>query len=442
MKRSIFVPLLLLSAVVVLSACSGGQPVVNATATAAPVPQATPALNATPAAPTSALPPAASTSGPVGTSEATAEAQLLGTPPPTVIVTADLPVLRPSALSSYVANIEFRNEIIGPITGTVTPQPTESVDLRYNSQPAPGVYTWSMAGGSTASGAPQSSKLIQAGQDTYVFVPEQNKWLKMPVQSGQQMPTLGDVLDPNKLAQQSPPGLFSKENIVNRNEDINGVATTHYRATDTQVTQLFQNTGDPNTSLVSGKADFWVSNDNGYLKQYELVVNLKDKQGREYRQTSKMVLSNENKPVDIATPAPDQILSMDQFQQGMATAAVQGGSATSAAAADLLKTLPAPPQGKAVTENDLPAGVATLARNTLGNLGGVALYSSTADRAVIRKFYQDQLAGQGWNQMQDNPSTDAQVPDQMIFGKGSSTLVIFILQDPAGKQNFVLAAVE
>ncbi len=314
MKR--LLPLMIL--LVLLAALSG-----CVSATPAPAPTQPAALQAT-SAPVATAVPVATTPAPANTTAASTAAStpaapnaaLLGTPEPTRAVTADLPVLNPNALKSYVATINLTEEATG---SQATPQAPASIELRYNSQPAPGVYSYSSTG-MAASGQGQDFKMVQSGTNTYVYVPEQSKWLSMPATSPDQVPGLGDVIDPNKLAQDAPQGLFAKQNVLNAHENVDGVDTTHYKATEAQTQELFGNTGDPTRTFVSGTADFWVANNGGYLKQYVLTFTLKDQQNQQFTQTIKLTVTNENKPVDISTPAPDQIISMDQYNSAVATA--------------------------------------------------------------------------------------------------------------------------
>jgi hypothetical protein len=167
---------------------------------------------------------------------------------------------------------------------------------------------------------------VMVGPDLYSYVPDQSKWLKMPAGSPQSLPLKEDLLDPNRLAQTAPTALFSKANIVNAHEMLDGVDTTHYRANETQMKELLQGAGDQSRTAGSGSADFWVENNSGYLKKYTMVANLKDQQGQEYKQTITFTLTQENKPVTIATPAPDQIMTMEQLQQSMMTPSAGAGA--------------------------------------------------------------------------------------------------------------------
>ncbi|HEX9114489.1 MAG TPA: hypothetical protein VGA61_00350, partial [Anaerolineae bacterium] len=349
MKRTLVLSFLLLTAAVALGACGGGQ---------APAPTAP--ATAPQAVATAAPAPAATTAPPTVALVAAATAPAAATAEPTRAVIADLPTLKVGALKSYIAHIEFREEATGATAAQATPQAPGSVELRYNSQPAPGAYAWNMTNGASSGNPAENFQMVQSGGDTYVFVAEQNKWAKMPSNAADQMPAVADVLDPNKLAQDAPNGLFSKDNVVSAHETVGGVDTTHYRATTAQAKELIKDTGDQSRTADSGTADFWVANENGYLKQYVLTVDLKDPTGHTYRQTIKMTLSDENKPVTVATPAADQVMSMSDLQQGMATASVAGAAATRAAVNDLLKVLPAPPQGKAIQASALPAAIDAL----------------------------------------------------------------------------------
>ncbi len=328
MKRNVFLGLLLLGAVAGLAACSHSRstpspapvpstaaqaPAATLAATSAVVVLPTPAAPSptTPAAtraPTAAVAPGDATALP---GEATAGPPGAGTVVPTPDVQADLPPFNLDALSSYAIQVEMRDEAVG--ANKATPAPPQTMLMQYRGQAKPDMYAWTYSSG-PQSGVPDS-KSVRIGADLYTFDPTTNKWIHTPANDDQaDLPTKEDVLDPMRIALAAPIGLFNKANIVNAHEKLNGVDTTHYRANPGQLHELLQGASDANRTATGGSADFWVENKNGYLKQYVMVANLQDQQGKQYRQTIKFTLSNENKPVNIATPDPKLIV--DQMPEG------------------------------------------------------------------------------------------------------------------------------
>lgn len=323
MKRNLLLGAYLLAALVMAGACSSPAP---APATAqAPAPAA--ATSASVAAPTTV---AAAPSAPQATAAGPVAVPAQGTPQPTRDVQANLPALKLNTLTSYQAQIEMRDEPVKSSTAVTATSPITAtgpvtMEMRYQGQPTPQLYAWSMSGQQHVPGAPsQEEKMVMVGTELYSYLPDQNKWLQMPAGSPQSLPLKEDLVDPNRLAQTAPTGLFNKANIVNAHEMVDGVDTTHYRANETQMMQLLQGAGDQSRVAGSGSADFWVENNSGYLKKYVMVANLKDPQGQEYKQTITFTLTQENKPVAIATPAPSQIITMEQLQQSMTTPTAGG----------------------------------------------------------------------------------------------------------------------
>ncbi len=321
MKRNVFLAMLLLGAMAALAACSQARSTpspapVPSTAAQAPTSTQTAtavAVLSTPAAPLTTAPPAIP--DPTGTAppadptvapgEATAGPPGPGTVVPTPDVQADLPPLNLDALSSYVIQVEMRDEAVG--RSKATPLPPQTMLMQYRGQARPEIYAWTYSSG-PESGVPDS-KSVRIGADLYTFDPDTNKWIHTPANDDQaDLPTKEDVLDPMRIALAAPIGLFNKANIVNAHEKLNGVDTTHYRANPSQLQELLQGASDATRAATGGSADFWVENKSGYLKQYVMVANLQDQQGKQSRQTIKFTLSNENKPVNIATPDPKQVV--------------------------------------------------------------------------------------------------------------------------------------
>jgi hypothetical protein len=322
--RIFWTSMLLLGVLWALSACSGGAaPVPAASAPAA----TTSASEAAPAPGSTAVVLGSLTVEPAAASAPTPEASTgVSNTEPTPAVPLDLPKLQTSALKSYVANIQMRDEAVTPGAKATVAAPTD-MEMRYHGDKPPEIYSWTTTG-DHAGGNAQDFQMLMVGGQMYMFAPDQGKWVKMADSNPQNLPLKDDILDPAHLAQVVPTGLFSKENIVSQDEKVDGIVTTHYRANPTQMQQLLKDAGDEQRTPVSGQADFWVANDFGYLKQYTMIANLQDKDKAQYRETIRFTISNENQPVQIATPAPEKIMSQQEFDQSLATAGPPPADAT------------------------------------------------------------------------------------------------------------------
>ncbi len=111
--------------------------------------------------------------------------------------------------------------------------------------------------------------------------------MKLPTGGG-----LGDMmqtlLNPEELTKEAPVDIFTASNVVSRNETVDGVATTHYRATEAQIRAMMaQNEAitQQKQTLLSGTADFWVARKGNYLKQYRTETLQEDETGRQVKST-------------------------------------------------------------------------------------------------------------------------------------------------------------
>lgn len=204
MRRLMALTAVLLSVVLALVACGGG---------AKPEPTAVPAA-AQPAAATAApsqagsKPTAAPTAAPAAAEEA-------------------LPVLKPGALKSYVAKVEVKSEVVVPEPGVEAWSETE---MTYRLDPAPVAFAMVIKD-KTQQGRPDM-QTIGIGEAFYYKNPEEETWMKLPSNAGGLGAIMQTLINPEELTKDAPVDVFTASNVVNRNETVDGVATTHYRATE------------------------------------------------------------------------------------------------------------------------------------------------------------------------------------------------------------------
>ncbi|HEX9118565.1 MAG TPA: hypothetical protein VGA61_21040, partial [Anaerolineae bacterium] len=320
--------------------------------------------------------------------------------------------------------------------------------VRYQARPAPGLYALDMSdktGGASQAG-PGSMQVIIAGADSYILTPQQGgKWLKVPIEQSAEPAAISALLDPNKLRQDTPAALLGKDNLVNAHETVAGEDTAHYRVKDAALASLLaEEIGDG--KLAGGQADFWLSNAGGYVKQYQLDATVTTADNRRLHEAGKMLVTSANGPVQIATPAPDQVTSADIFNQAAGESAgatvLPNGSRISQAGKDALAAVPAPPQSKPTADKDLSAPVrAALPNFTMQGLPS-AVYFSTAKPDALLNFYKTELAKQGWEEVETESGTTLAQPAMGTFAKGPLSLTLTVLPDAAKKANVVYLQVE
>lgn len=404
--RRLFATAILLTVLLTLAACGGGaQP----EPTAAPA-VAQPAATQAPAKPTAAPQP---TVAPAAPEEA-------------------LPVLKAGALKSYVAKMEFKSEVVKP---EATVEAWSEMEMTYRLDPAPVAY--SMILRDKAQPGQPTTEMIVIGEAMYFKDTENNTWMKF--QSGGDLgDTMQSILNPEELTKDAPVDIFSAANVVNRNETVDGVATTHYRATEAQLRAMLKETEalteQPRT-LVSGTADFWVAKKGNYLKQYQTEMLQEDDSGRQVKSTMQMLVTQENQAVTIEPPPADQVTDLGSLdgETPEPEAPAEPPSAETSAA---LAALPAPPQSKEYKPSELTGG-AQLMVQTMAAQAPVRAFLSDASPADVDKFYEtkmQQLGYQAVTQMEGELGIAIN-----MFMKGDQSVMIQIYQDPdSGKTLVVL----
>ncbi len=251
----------------------------------------------------------------------------------TSTTTPGLPVPQPGALTSYTAQIAYKQEVVQPAPTSVVSW--ISMTVRYQGGPSPAYALDVTDMLSDPSKPDRTMKMIDVGQDTYLWTADESgKWLKTTSAGGGASAATSNLLDPNELAKDAPSGTFTVTNVVSMTEQVGGETTTHYRATGQLLGGLIakENPGD---QVISGQADFWISNNGNYIKQYQLDALVQDNEARKLHEAGSLFVSGAGSVAQIATPAPSEIAGASLFdqpaQQAPEQTVVPGGGRTSEA---------------------------------------------------------------------------------------------------------------
>ncbi len=419
--RRLSLALILLAVLSALAACGGGaqQPPTAAPARPAVATQA-PAgkgARATEAPKPTATPPATATKAPVPTATPTAEEAL--------------PVPKPAALKSYVARIELKSEVTEPEPGL---EAWSVIEITYRLDPAPTAYRMTVTD-KTGQARPEM-EIIIIGQETYMKDPDGDTWMKLTVTGG-----FGDLMqimvDPEELTRDAPTDIFSQANVVSRNEIVEGVPTTHYRATEAQIRALMARnqvqTGQEQ-KIISAVADFWVARQGNYLKQYRTETVHEEADGRQLKTVMQMLVTDENKPVTIEPPPADKVTEMGgmppaETPESEEPEAVEPPSSPEAAAA--LAALPVPPRSKEYKPAELPGGI-RLVVVAMAEQGPVRAFLSDASVDEITAFYKAELPKLGYQSVMQMPGGSS------VYQKGDQMILIQIGEDPQAGKTYVI----
>jgi hypothetical protein len=228
-------------------------------------------------------------------------------------------------------------------------------------------------------------------------------------------------------------------------EQVGGETTTHYRATGQLLGGLIakENPGD---QVISGQADFWISNTGDYIKQYLLDAVVQDNEDRKLHESGSLFVSGAGSLAQISTPAPQDIAGADLFdqpaQQAPEQTVVPGGGRTSEAGEAALKALPTPPQARSLANADVPTAVrAVLPTYQVASVPS-DLYTSYAKAADIAASYEIAARQQGWNEVMGQTGSSLEQPTLLMFNKGSLDLLIAVLPDTSKGRNVVLVQVQ
>lgn len=408
--RRLFATSILLTVLLTLAACGGG---------AQPEPTTAPAAATQAPAQAAAQPTAAATRAPQPTAAPAATEE-------------PLPVLKVGALKSYVAKLELKSEVVKPEAAL---EAWSEMEMTYRLDPAPVAYAMVLKD-KTGQNQPDM-QIIVIGEATYFNDPDSGTWTKLPT-SGGFVSTMQTLLDPEELTKDAPVDIFTAANVVNRNETVDGIATTHYRATEAQLRALMaQNEAitQQKQTLLSGTADFWVAKKGNYLKQYRTETLQEDEAGRQVKSTMSLLVTQENRPVTIEPPPADQVTELGGFDRETPEPepTPEPPSAETSAA---LAALPAPPQSKEYKPSEFPGGVKVIIE-TMAAQAPVRAFLSDASPEDVDKFYEAEMPKLGYKAAMQMPGEMGMVIN--LYMKGEQSVMIQIFQDAdSGKTLVVL----
>jgi hypothetical protein len=378
-----------------------------------------------------------------------------GARPVGTVQASDLVTAKTGVLQSYTVQIESKDELPGSTPTTLN---WTTVDMKVA---APGVFVLTSTD-QTGKDKQIALRMVAAGADGYVYTSAQKKWLKVAMggAAGSTTVLTGQVLDPNTLSAAAPAALFAAGNVVGLHEKVGGVETTHYRVTGDTLQEWLTKFAGSAVTLAAGQADVWVATQNNYLKQYNLDATLQDQDGQTVHRQVHLLVTDENKPVSVQTPAPDQVIAMPLLSgtplPGAANA-ITGTAATAAAAAAAtaeavlggstaagraaLDAVPAPPDSTVVKKDSLPPALQTALAGYGKGTAAQRVYLSTAQADALAAFYQQQLAGSGWSQMMSQAGKPGQ-PSLAMFSKDNINLMLVILPGGPDGKNVVVVDTE
>jgi hypothetical protein len=354
-----------------------------------------------------------------------------------------LPVPQPGQLQSYLAQIEFKQEVVLPAPAAQT---WVTMAMRYQGQPLPGVYTLTIGDKLNQKDPARSQmQMILAGQDAYLLTPDQgNKWIKVSMQDSGFASQSSSLFDPNKLAESAPAAIFAPANVINQRETVDGQETTHYRVKDAAVAGLLGNL-PAGSQVKAGQADLWISNRGNYVKQYALDATVQQADGHQVRQTGNVLVTGENKPVPVATPVPSQIIRFDVLKRPTPPSeapATSGAATDGKAAQEALNSVPLPPKGSSITSADTSPEVKVVLDGY--GISGLpsATYATTETVESVFKYYRDQMVKLGWSEVMNQAGKSTGQPSLLMFSKDRRDLQMLILPDVGKKLTVVLLQIE
>ena len=226
----------------------------------------------------------------------------------------DLPAVHPGVLSSYHALQIYKSDWLAPLAGT---DAWYTLEVRYNSRPLPDSYRVDVRNLDKGAQVVQQLTRIVWGGDTYLYVPEHRQWLRMPAGKAGPGMSGADLLNPDRLVEAIPPGLFSRSHVVSALEQIDGVYVVHYRARSGLLLQwLRAEAGGRLVQAATGRADFWIATNGGYLKRYELDAVVEYRGGQQAHLLSQLSVTEENRIAEIPLPPADVVVDPGSLLDG------------------------------------------------------------------------------------------------------------------------------
>lgn len=418
MKRSLLLLTVFLIVAMAVTACGGKK--------ASPTPQPTASQ-----APTAVQP----TAQPAAT-RPQAQAPSAATQPAPQPAEEELPTGQ-SLLRSYVQVMESKEEVIKPEPSL---RSWGEIELRVQREPAPGRVAITVT---DKSGENPEIRMILAEDAVYIFEPDENLWTKMPREtSAAPSASFEAFAFADKLAEESPSGLFSAAHVVNRHEKVDGVDTTHYRFADKDLEQWQKGWFPSDRKLVSGQVELWIANQGNYLKKYRQDTVFEE-DGTQVRQQYEALITQENKPVEIELPPADQVKEMEVPElsvPGTPETAEEGeeaGGATSPEAKAFFDSLPPPPDSTEIAVEELPESIQFM-YTMAGEGRPVRAYRSNASLEKVQAFYKELFNQAGLISLMDQMGGKAGETKMNLYVGDKASIQLITDTDPDTGETFVL----
>jgi hypothetical protein len=211
--------------------------------------------------------------------------------------------LNPDSLRSYLSKTEIRIDALTPEERLLA---WTTVEARTDKD-APSPVTGMKIVDRSLSEEGASSEVILAADDVFLRTPTDQKWLRFS-RSGSAT-ILPNMLTPDEIAASSA-DLLGQATVLATDEDLSGIATTHYQLTGDALATIAEQSLPRGSHLISGQMDFWVA-PAGYIKQVIQEFIAEDAAGAQTRHSLTMLVLEENLPQDLSLPAASDVTELD-----------------------------------------------------------------------------------------------------------------------------------
>lgn len=244
-----------------------------------------------------------------------------------------------------------------------------------------------------AEGNVSDVELIQVNDELYLRTKEGDtwgEWMAMKVGEGE------EALSPSDAFSAPFQGLSgwkaSDLDVVDRHETVNGVDTTHYRASDTLMAQYIRAANVPGEGeqpeekilYTKAEADFWVANQGGYLVKSTVHIEGTE-EGKPFTWDLSTEVLEVNKPLKIEAPA-------------------------GVAKPGLPEDIPIFPGAKLVS-----------------SIQGMSAFQTSASVKEVGDFYKKELPARGWTLQEGSMETEDTA--MYTFSKGERSCQLMITRE-------------
>jgi hypothetical protein len=215
---------------------------------------------------------------------------------------AELPVLNPDALRSYLAKTEVRIDTLIPDEAM---QAWTIMEMRADKD-SPTPLTEIAVLDKTLSEDGERTRAILAGDEVFIWAPQDGKWLRFSGSDSTMI--LPGMIGPEELAAVVAESLASAA-VVASDEEIAGIPTTHYQLSDDGLAAIAARALPGSGRLVSGRLDLWVARE-GYVKQAIQELVLEDAASVQTRHLLTLSVLEDNLPQEITIPAASEVVEI------------------------------------------------------------------------------------------------------------------------------------